>query len=868
MSRPTSLLARYSIFPASLRIALRELRRPGVGIAALFATLVFAATILLLTVNLTQSVRDGMRQSAQQTIGGDISLRLFHRAPTPEEITFLETKGTLSLSVEQRVMVRSSHDSTPVLSELKAIDQTYPLYGALSLAPDIALEDALMSKDDLPGAVVGSELLEQGKYAIGDQIMLGDQPFQIRAVITTEPERKFRLFSLGPRIIVGLDRYRGNSLLAPGKQVYWYARLKLPIGTESPNEQIIASIENRFPDSGWRIVNAADGVPGMERIGDFASAFVSLIGLAIFAITMSAIHNALTADLSARRARFAVMRGLGARPREIAANLFWQIGLITSLATLVAITMTTIAGYLVLPYLGTQWGFDINLDLTNAPLIICFVFGFVMLVAISPIRNACVTPPAHLFRHQVVHGPADDVHATKRIWRWRRPDPETLVKIVLAVLLCAIAGRLIDLGGFSFVLLAVLVFCLLLFVLMGRCIRFCAGKLSARHIAQPALRLALRNIARPNAPTVTIAASFGLAMTCLVAVVLFGALAGHHLKSVLPTQTPDIVFFDLPPDQQAAFNALAHQNENISSVTQMPFLHGRVTHLNGAPLTRADVPRRYHWFLRGDRGISWTATPSTDMDQNTVSKGQWWEPGSQNEQLASLDAGVAKAIGIAVGDRLTVNVMGHPHDVQIANLRTIDWTRLGLDFPLVLSPMDPPFDHGLISAMTLHENASANLVTKPLQDAYPEVPMIIVSDVLAKLNQMFDAVLSGLISLTVLATIGATLVVISGLIALRQSQTNALAMLRTLGIRPTQINKTGAFETGIMIGTSGLAGLLMGGTIAISAGQAIGTVSTAQIAQAALPIAASVVVIMMLVGFGGGWLLQARALRSQPGWRG
>ena len=41
-----------------------------------FATLVFAVTILVLTVSLTQSARDGLRQSAQQTIGGDISLRL------------------------------------------------------------------------------------------------------------------------------------------------------------------------------------------------------------------------------------------------------------------------------------------------------------------------------------------------------------------------------------------------------------------------------------------------------------------------------------------------------------------------------------------------------------------------------------------------------------------------------------------------------------------------------------------------------------------------------------------------------------------------------------------------------------------------
>lgn len=136
MSRPTSAPFKSLYVPTSLRIALRELRKLGAGITILFATLVFAVTILVLTVSLTQSVRDGLRQSAQQTIGGDISLRLFHRAPTTDEVAFLETLGTLGVSIEQRVMIQPSNDQPPVLSELKAVDATYPLFGNLGLSPD------------------------------------------------------------------------------------------------------------------------------------------------------------------------------------------------------------------------------------------------------------------------------------------------------------------------------------------------------------------------------------------------------------------------------------------------------------------------------------------------------------------------------------------------------------------------------------------------------------------------------------------------------------------------------------------------------------------------------------------------------------
>ncbi|MBC05147.1 MAG: hypothetical protein CMO10_02520 [Thalassospira sp.] len=849
----------FLLMPTNLRIALRELRRPGVGLVILFATLVFAATILILTVSLTQSVRDGMRQSAQQTIGGDISLRLFHRALTTDELHFLETLGTVSLTIEQRVMVQPSGDASAVLSELKAVGHTYPLFGRLALSPDIALEDALGSRNGMPGVVVDPAFLNEGGYMIGDMLYLGEQPYEIRASITAEPERKFRLFSLGPRVIVGLEDYRTSPLLAPGKQVYWYVRLKLPDDGDRSADQAIAAIEERFPESGWRIVNAADGVPGLERIGDFASTFVSLMGIAIFAIATSAIHNALTADLATRRSRFATLRSLGARPQEIAASITWQMVLITGLAILIAVALTLVTGNLAAPLLSQKLGFAIAPDFINLPMIAGFVFGFVALVAISPIREACQSAPALLFRHQDSHQTGG---ATKRSTKL------LAAKLVLACGLLGSATALIDIGLFGIALLAVLILCQGLFILLGRMIRALAGKLATRQGFAPSLRVALRNIARPTAPTVTITASFGLAMACLSTVVLFGGLAGQHLKSVLPSQTPDVVFFDIPPSRQDAFAGDLRGIDAVQAVSQMPFLHGRVTHLNGEALTQSNVPRRYHWFLRGDRGMSWADRPTTDMTDTPVTAGEWWQAESSNENLASLDAGVARAISADIGDSLTLNIMGHSHTVRIANLREIDWTRLGLDFPIVLSPMTPAFDHGVISAVTLHDGIDAKDALAPVLAAHRDVPVIMVDVVLAKLTRLFDGVIAALVGLTTLATLGAVLVIICGLIALRQRQTETLAMLRALGIRPAQITRTGAYETGLMVASSGLIGLTVGTGIAIAAAQAIGSINLSQVALLAGPVMAAAFVAIVVLGFGGGWALQAAGLRAQAGWRG
>jgi putative ABC transport system permease protein len=844
-------------------VGLRQLRRPTVGLLALFATLAFACLILFTTVSLTQSIRDGLRQSAQHAVGGDISLRLYHREPSDAERAFLATLGELDLSVEQRVMAQTDGENATrsTLTELKAVTPTFPLFGDVILASGQSLHDAIAIRDGIAGAVVGADLLADGQYAIGDVLKLGEVSFEIRDVITAEPGRALRLFSLGPRVIVSLDAYRQSGLMDEGKQLYWYARLKLSGDLNTDNAEVINQIEQRFPNAGWRIVNAADGVPGIERIGEFASAFVSLMGIAIFAITMSAISNALRADLDARVQQFAMLRSIGMRPRQLRASIAWQISLISAAA--IAISALVSIGFvsLLTPVLGTWLGVVLHPVFGDWHLILGLIISFIALISMTPVRTACASSPTHLFRHK--HAPTPEVQSQQRV----SLSPVNFAKSCIVAVLFAIAMRLIDLGWFSAFLIGALIICLMMFVLLGHGLQKLAGSKVLARRAAPPLKLALRNIARPGAPTVTVAASFGLATTCVFAVILFGALAGHHLRAVLPSETPDLVFFDLPPAQSDAFRSTLGETGSVASLDQLPFIHGRATHLNGVPLTLADVPRRYHWFLRGDRGLSWVDQPTSTMHQNPVTAGAWWSEGSVNAKLASLDQGVAEAIGISVGDQLTINIMGQAYDVKIANLRAIDWTRLGLDFPILLSPMDPPFAHGVINAVGLTETASAVDVAQTVHSAFPTLPSIDVGSVLAKLNALFDSVLSGLLGLTILATIGSLLVILCGLIALRQRQVEDLAMMRALGIRPNQIAGTGALETGIVVGVIGVFGFGFGSIIAISAGQAVGAITVSQIISVLGPIGIGASVTVIVIGFAGGWVLQRSALRMQPGWR-
>src|SRR3546814_14616403 len=88
------------------------------------------------------------------------------------------------------------------LVELKAVDATYPLYGAVALEPEQDLQAALALRDGRWGAAADPVLLQQLGLEIGDTIRVGDLDYAVRATVAREPDRVTSLFSFGPRLLV------------------------------------------------------------------------------------------------------------------------------------------------------------------------------------------------------------------------------------------------------------------------------------------------------------------------------------------------------------------------------------------------------------------------------------------------------------------------------------------------------------------------------------------------------------------------------------------------------------------------------------------------------------------------------------------
>ncbi len=83
----------------------------------------------------------------------------------------------------------STSPSARTLVELKAVDNAYPLYGAVTLDPPQDLPKALAQTDGVWGAAADPDLIDKLGAHLGDMIRVGDAGFVLRAAIAREPDK-------------------------------------------------------------------------------------------------------------------------------------------------------------------------------------------------------------------------------------------------------------------------------------------------------------------------------------------------------------------------------------------------------------------------------------------------------------------------------------------------------------------------------------------------------------------------------------------------------------------------------------------------------------------------------------------------------
>ncbi|HZB93449.1 MAG TPA: FtsX-like permease family protein, partial [Stellaceae bacterium] len=393
-------MRRFGHTVLALRWARRELRGGLRGFRIFLGCLALGTAVIAGVGSLAAAVDDGLKSDAHAMLGGDVELHLVHRTATPQELAYLRQSGQVSRVATMRAMARTEDGNERSLIELKAVDNTYPLYGAVRLDPPLPLAEALAFGDGHWGAVVAPGLLDRLKLHLGDSIRVGDQSFVLRARLAHEPDAATGGFEFGPRVMIAAPALPTTGLLLPGALVDYSYRLKLPPGADL--SAWVAGIRRAFPDAGWRIRQFGNAAPMLERLLDRLTIYMTLVGLTALLVGGVGVGNAVKGYLAGKTETIATLKCLGAPGRLVFAAYLAQILALALLGIALGLALGALTPLAAAPLLAA-FPIAIADGIYPAPLALAAVFGLLTTLAFAlwPLAVAREIPAASLFRQLV-----------------------------------------------------------------------------------------------------------------------------------------------------------------------------------------------------------------------------------------------------------------------------------------------------------------------------------------------------------------------------------------------------------------------------------------------------------------------------------
>jgi len=760
-----------------LRFAWRELRGGVRGFVVFIACIALGVMAIAGVGSVAKSLADGLAGAGRVILGGDLAFTLIQREAGERERAFLDAHGAVSVAATLRAMARTpSHAGDAreagTLVEVKAVDDAYPLFGSVATDPAMALATLFAQNGDAFGAAVDPALLTRLDLKTGDRITIGDATIELRAALTGEPDKLSGGIGLGPRVLMSTAALRATGLLQPGSLVRWQYRLRLPQADSS--DRAVAALEKQaedtLPDAGWEIRTRSKASPQLERNVERFSQFLTLVALTALLVGGVGVANAVTSYLARKRDVIGTMKALGATGGGVFAVYCTEIVLVALFGCLLGAGLG--AG---LPF-AIVWLFGGIIPLPVAPavhptvLMLSVAYGLLTALAFAlwPLGRAHDVSVSMLFRDQV---------AAERRWPRRRYVAATAL-IVAALAALAIFSTYERRIAAIFVLAAAAVFVMLRLLAL-------LTMAAARRLPRPRstiVRLAVANIHRPGALTPTIVLSLGLGLALLVTVIEIDGNLHNEFTAALPEQAPSFFFLDIPSAGAENFDAFVQERAPHSTLERVPMLRGRIVAANGAKAQDLKPAEGSRWVLRGDRGITYSATVPPG---SRIVRGAWWDRDYAGEPLVSLESRTARDLNLKVGELITVNVLGRNVTARIANLRAVDWANLGINFVLVFSP--GTFNgapHSDIATLTFADGgtvAEETALIKALADAFPNVTAVRVKDALNTIDGIVTNLILALRGASAVTLIAAALVLGGALAAGQRFRVYDAVVLKTLG---------------------------------------------------------------------------------------
>lgn len=742
-------------------------------------------------------LQGGLARDALQLLGGDAVVASDNPTPVAfvEQARALGLTGVTTLSFPTMGRAPDLQGGASRLVALKSVEPGYPLRGRLQVADAPQRPGIPTQSIPAQGEVwVDAPLLESLALQLGNFLLLGDTQLRITRIITLEPDRGAGFMNFAPRVMLNAMDLPATGLVQPASRITYRFAVA---GTPDAVKRFTAWASAAAAEPGMRGVRVESldsGRPEMRQTLDRAQKFLNLV--ALLAALLSAVAVALAARGFANEHldAAALLRVLGQSQRTIAGAYVMEFALVGLFASALGVLLGFAVHHVFVLLLAglvesalpaaSLWpvAFGVGVGLT----LMC-AFG------LPPVLQLAQVPPLRVIRRDLGN-----------------VRPTSLAVLGLGVAgfaaLLLVVSRdwklgAIAVGGFA---AAALLFAALAWAAVGLL------RKSVRETMAPRwLVLATRQIAARPAYAVVQVSSLAVGLLALVLLVLLRTDLIASWQRATPATAPNRFVINILPDQAEAFRQML-QRAGVAQYDWYPMFRGRLVAINDRPVSMDDYEDD-----RAKRLVDreFNLSNAHDAPEHNPIVGGRWTPDEHG--AVSVEEGIAKTLGLKLGDRLRFDIAGVQSEARITSLRQVDWSSMRANF-FVMYPVAqmPDVPYTYLAAYRAPQQPGFD---NALVHAFPNITNVDMSATLAQVQGVLAQVIRAVEFLFAFTLAAGLVVLFAAVTATREERAREFAIMRAVGARASLLRQVQRAE---LAGVGLLAGFLAS-CVAVAVGWAL-----------------------------------------------
>ena len=757
-----------------------------------------------------------LTRNSKSILGADLSLSA--RQPiSPQQLEQLEQMLPSPWEASKKIhfVTMAANDSNSRLIQMVAIEKGFPFYGSLVLdnlgnTNPKMVEEELVKKGKLWAY---PELLITLGLKIGDTLKLGNVNFVVGDTVLEDPSSAFNTFGVAPRVYVGIAQANQTGLLTKKSRVNFEKLYRLP------EQQDIQELENKLERKSRmlssnteriRIRTHQDASENLGRVLGYLNDYLGLIALiALFLASIGAAYL-FRSFLQTRFREMAVLMSLGAHRRETFQVVLWQLVLMGTLASLLAMLFSLLL-LPALPWLLEEFlprGFETTVRIRSLwlALMIGSIGSIVFcLPVLQSIRNI---QPLSLF--------SAHVEAGKSSGSWKKWNVLSYLPLLLTYWLLAVWQSQSLLVGSLFI--ALLLVCILLLGMFGMGMLKLTGMFG--NTKAPFVRLALKNLSRNRLSAIScfMAIAMGTLLVNLIPQIQQGLL--EEISKPQDFKLPSLFLFDIQPEQTEPLKSLlADQKTSLDLLS--PLIRARLESVNGQPFQREMDDSNRQMLTREEererryraRGLNISYRPELFNSEKIIAgpplnKNYDFDAGLPAE--LSIEESYASRLGLEIGDLLQFDVQGIPIEGKIVNLRQVKWNSFQPNFFILFQAgvlEDAPASF-LGSISGLDAGSRIRVQTRVIEE-FPNVSVIDVTRLVGRVIEITDQMSLAIRMMAYLSILVGMVVVFSIARYEVQRRFREINLLKVLGADFSNIRGMILLEFGLLSSMAAFFGVLL-----------------------------------------------------------